>query len=97
MKKTTTSHTPVWKQKKWKMMLAASILTAGAAPALVTPSVAEAAATVKPTAYINNMPAEYDVVIRQGVTYIALTELQFLGNNEEKRNQCNPVFCSNPG
>lgn len=80
MKKTTTSHTPVWKQKKWKMMLAASILTAGAAPALVTPSVAEAAATVKPTAYINNMPAEYDVVIRQGVTYIALTELQFLGD-----------------
>ncbi|WP_167434157.1 copper amine oxidase N-terminal domain-containing protein [Paenibacillus silvae] len=80
MNKTTSTHRSYWKQKKWKMMLAASILTAGAVPALFTPSVAEAAATVKPAAYINNMPAEYDVVIRQGVTYIALTELQFLGD-----------------
>jgi hypothetical protein len=80
MKKTPESTSTRWKQKKWKVMLAASILTAGAAPALYTPSVAEAAAVTKPAAYINNMPAEYDVVIRQGVTYIALTELQFLGD-----------------
>ncbi|PYE42710.1 copper amine oxidase N-terminal domain-containing protein [Paenibacillus barcinonensis] len=80
MNTTNPSHSTRWKQKTWKMMLAASILTAGAAPALFTPSVAEAATTVKPAAYINNMPAQYDVVIRQGVTYIALTELQFLGD-----------------
>lgn len=81
----------LWQQKKWKMILAASILTAGTAPALLTSTVAEAATTHQPTAYINNIPAEYDVVIRQGVTYIALTELKFLGdytfgyNNETKQ------------
>nr|WP_154985542.1 copper amine oxidase N-terminal domain-containing protein [Paenibacillus xylanexedens] len=80
MKNTAPLHNAIWKQKKWKMLLAASILTAGVAPALFTPTVAEAATTTKPMAYINNMPAQYDVVIRQGVTYIALTELQFLGD-----------------
>ncbi|KQY93525.1 hypothetical protein ASD24_20350 [Paenibacillus sp. Root52] len=70
----------VWQQKKWKLILAASILTAGTAPALLSPHVVEAATNHKPTAYINNIPASYDVVIRQGVTYVALTELQFLGN-----------------
>ncbi|SCY33286.1 Copper amine oxidase N-terminal domain-containing protein [Paenibacillus polysaccharolyticus] len=80
MKNTAPLHNAIWKQKKWKMLLAASILTAGVAPALFTPTVAEAATTTKPMAYINNISAQYDVVIRQGVTYIALTELQFLGD-----------------
>ncbi|MDT0126034.1 copper amine oxidase N-terminal domain-containing protein [Paenibacillus sp. RRE4] len=80
MKNKTLSHNSIWKQKKWKMLLAASILTAGVTPALFTPTVAEAAAATKPMAYVNNVPAEYEVVIRQGVTYIALTELQFLGD-----------------
>ncbi|MEC0129033.1 copper amine oxidase N-terminal domain-containing protein [Paenibacillus pabuli] len=76
MKPTNTA----WQQKKWKMILAASILTAGTAPALLSSTVAEAATTHKPTAYINNVQAQYDVVIKQGITYVALTELQFLGN-----------------
>ncbi|UPK44830.1 copper amine oxidase N-terminal domain-containing protein [Paenibacillus pabuli] len=76
MKQTNTA----WQQKKWKMILAASILTAGTAPALLSPTVAEAATTHKPTAYINNVQAQYDVVIKQGITYVALTELQFLGD-----------------
>lgn len=62
------------------MILAASILTAGTAPALLSSTVAEAATTHKPTAYINNVQAQYDVVIKQGITYVALTELQFLGD-----------------
>ncbi|MDT9721122.1 copper amine oxidase N-terminal domain-containing protein [Paenibacillus sp. ClWae2A] len=75
------NYNSVWQLKTWKMVLAASILTAGTAPALLSSTVAEAAATKpKPTAYINNVQAEYDVVIRQGITYVALTELQFLGN-----------------
>lgn len=69
-----------WQQKKWKMILAASILTAGTAPALLSSTVAEAATTHQPTAYINNVQAQYDVVIKQGITYVALTELQFLGD-----------------
>ncbi|WP_339303935.1 copper amine oxidase N-terminal domain-containing protein [Paenibacillus sp. FSL R5-0519] len=74
-------YNSVWQVKTWKMILAASILTAGTAPALLSSTVAEAAATKpNPTAYINNVKAQYDVVIRQGVTYVALTELQFLGN-----------------
>ncbi|MEO2261072.1 copper amine oxidase N-terminal domain-containing protein [Paenibacillus amylolyticus] len=74
-------YNSVWQLKTWKMVLAASILTAGTAPALLSSTVAEAAATKpKPTAYINNVQAQYDVVIRQGITYVALTELQFLGN-----------------
>lgn len=74
----TTNTT--WQQKKWKWILAASIVTAGTAPALMSSHVVEAAAIHQPTAYINNVPAEYDVVIRQGVTYVALTELKFLGD-----------------
>lgn len=74
-------YNSVWQLKTWKMVLAASILTAGTAPALLSSTVAEAATTKpKPTAYINNVQAQYDVVIRQGITYVALTELQFLGN-----------------
>ncbi|WP_339299335.1 copper amine oxidase N-terminal domain-containing protein [Paenibacillus sp. FSL R5-0623] len=74
-------YNSAWQLKTWKMVLAASILTAGTAPALLSSTVAEAAATKpKPTAYINNVQAQYDVVIRQGITYVALTELQFLGN-----------------
>ncbi|WP_433750816.1 copper amine oxidase N-terminal domain-containing protein [Paenibacillus amylolyticus] len=74
-------YNSVWQLKTWKMLLAASILTAGTAPALLSSTVAEAAATKpKPTAYINNVQAQYDVVIRQGITYVALTELQFLGD-----------------
>ena len=74
-------YNSIWQLKTWKMVLAASILTAGTAPALLASTVAEAAATKpKPTAYINNVQAQYDVVIRQGITYVALTELQFLGN-----------------
>lgn len=76
MKQTNTA----WQQKKWKMILAASILTAGTAPALLSSTVAEAATTHQPTAYINNVQAQYDVVIKQGITYVALTELQFLGD-----------------
>ncbi|WP_405155292.1 copper amine oxidase N-terminal domain-containing protein [Paenibacillus sp. FSL K6-0108] len=76
MKQTNTA----WQQKKWKMILVASILTAGTAPALLSSTVAEAATTHKPTAYINNVQAQYDVVIKQGITYVALTELQFLGD-----------------
>ncbi|QLG36807.1 MULTISPECIES: copper amine oxidase N-terminal domain-containing protein [unclassified Paenibacillus] len=76
MKQTNTA----WQQKKWKMILAASILTAGTAPALLSSTVAEAATTHKPTAYINNVQAQNDVVIKQGITYVALTELQFLGD-----------------
>ncbi|MFS0870963.1 copper amine oxidase N-terminal domain-containing protein [Paenibacillus xylanilyticus] len=80
-----------WQQKKWKLILAASIVTAGTAPALLSSTVVEAAAVHQPAAYINNVPAEYDVVIRQGVTYVALTELKFLGdytfgyNNQTKQ------------
>ncbi|MFX3651483.1 MAG: copper amine oxidase N-terminal domain-containing protein [Paenibacillus sp.] len=74
-------YNSVWQVKTWKMILAASILTAGTAPALLSSTVAEAAATKPhPTAYINNVQAQYDVVIRKGITYVALTELQFLGN-----------------
>ncbi|MEK4109477.1 hypothetical protein ABIC86_005049 [Paenibacillus sp. DS2363] len=74
-------YNSIWQLKTWKMVLAASILTAGTAPALLSSTVAEAATTKpKPTAYINNVQAQYDVVIRQGITYVALTELQFLGN-----------------
>ncbi|MBM6385310.1 MAG: copper amine oxidase N-terminal domain-containing protein [Paenibacillus sp.] len=76
----TTNTT--WQQKKWKWIwiLAALIVTAGTAPALISSNVVEAAALHQPVAYINNVPAEYDVVIRQGVTYVALTELKFLGD-----------------
>ncbi|WFR62880.1 copper amine oxidase N-terminal domain-containing protein [Paenibacillus amylolyticus] len=74
-------YNSAWQIKTWKMILAASVLTAGTAPALLSSTVAEAAATKpNPTAYINNVKAQYDVIIRQGITYVALTELQFLGN-----------------
>ncbi|MDO7908838.1 copper amine oxidase N-terminal domain-containing protein [Paenibacillus sp. JX-17] len=73
--------TAFWNQHKMKIMLAASILTAGTSPLLLAPSQAHAAAvTVKPTAYINNVQAAYEVVLRDGTTYAAITDLKPLGN-----------------
>ncbi|ANA79166.1 copper amine oxidase [Paenibacillus glucanolyticus] len=66
---------------KWtitlKAMTAAAILTTVLSPALAS---SPASAAAKPAAAINNVTASGEVLIRQGSTYVTLTDLKPLGN-----------------
>jgi len=66
---------------KWtnrlKAMAAAVVLTAVLSPAI---GGLPASAAVKPSATINNVTASGDVLIRQGTTFVTLTDLKPLGN-----------------
>lgn len=63
--------------KRLKAMAAAVILTAVLSPAIAG---SPASAAAKPTASINNVTASGDVLIRQGTTFVTLTDLKPLGN-----------------
>ena len=63
--------------KRLKAMAFAVILTAVLSPAIAgTP----ASAMTKPTASINNVTASGEVLIKQGSTFVTLTDLKPLGN-----------------
>lgn len=66
---------------KWtkglKTMAAAALLTTALSPAMAVSPVSAAA---KPAASINNVMASGEVLIRQGTTFVTLTDLKPLGN-----------------
>ncbi|KOP66796.1 copper amine oxidase [Bacillus sp. FJAT-18019] len=63
--------------KGLKTMAAAAILTTVLSPAI---AVSPVSAASKPTATINNVKASGEVLIRQGTTFVTLTDLKPLGN-----------------